>query len=174
MKAVKIILSFITLLSLTFFATGLLIKEVKYKAKAVIYKPIEVVFKEFNETENFKKWIPEIKEIKIIKSKPEKIGSEYLLTVQNKGFETQVQQKIISFVKNQKITLESSMKDMKKIDDYILTKKDDSLTIVECKANYRSESYILGCVLPYFKKKFKEQDQKHLDNLKRILEKKTE
>ena len=65
MKTVKVILTIIVILTLAFFATGIIVKETTYQATVSIKKPIEVVFAEFNTPENTKNWIPEIKKFEV-------------------------------------------------------------------------------------------------------------
>lgn len=172
MRAVKIILGIVIFFSLVFFTTGLIFKEIKYTAKTTINKPIKKVFKEFDNDENLKSWIPEIKSIEVVKQNSEKTGNEYQLIVDNQGQEIKVKQQILSYILNEKITLQSIMKDIQKVDDYVFTKSGKDTTTIEFTTKYKSNSYILGCLLPYFKSKFKEQDQKYLDNFKQFVENK--
>ena len=51
MKRIKIILGIISVLVVIFFATGSFIKETSYTASIKINKPLESVFKEFNDME---------------------------------------------------------------------------------------------------------------------------
>ena len=52
MKTVKVILTIIVILTLAFFATGIIVKETTYQATVSIKKPIEVVFAEKLDSRN--------------------------------------------------------------------------------------------------------------------------
>ena len=58
MKTVKIIITFLVILTVVFFGTGLIIKESSYSTKITINKPLEETFKMFNDTETITKWNP--------------------------------------------------------------------------------------------------------------------
>ena len=55
-------------------------------------------------------------------------------------------------------------------DEYSFIAEGDS-TIIHLNASYQAKSYILGCVLPFFKSKFKNIDEVSLKNFKAFAEK---
>ncbi|WP_299051576.1 SRPBCC family protein [uncultured Polaribacter sp.] len=165
MKKIKIILVIITSLVVVFFLTGLVVKETNYSVKVSIEKPINEVFEAFNASGNLKKWIPEIKSIDTITLNHGKIGSQFKMVVENNGEEITMTEKILAYVPNQKVTLFFDAENMLKTDDYIFT-EHNGMTTVTLNASCRSDSYIMGCVFPYFKNVFKDQDQMYLNNFK--------
>ena len=60
---------------------------------------------------------------------------------------------------------------MLKTNDYIFTAEGET-TVVSHKASCRSNGFLMACMFPLFKSKFKKQDQGYLNNLKTFLEKK--
>jgi predicted small secreted protein len=171
MKTIKIILGIITALVLVFFMTGLLIKETNYSAQVSINKPVNEVFKTFNNSENIKDWIPEVKSFEVVKNNPGKTGSIYKIVVDNKGQEITMTEKVLAYVENEKVTLFFDAENMLKTDDYIFTEKDGITTITQ-NSSCKSESFLLACVFPYVKWKFENQDQSYLNNFKAFIEKK--
>ncbi|QTD37387.1 SRPBCC family protein [Polaribacter batillariae] len=169
MKAIKIILGIITVLVLVFFATGLIVKETKYKAQVSIEKPVEEVFNEFNKPENIKNWIPEVQSFETVNKNPGITGSVYKLVVNNQGQEITMTEKVMAYVPNEKVTLFFDAENMLKKDDYIFTEKE-GLTTVTLNASCKSDSYVMACIFPYFKGTFKEQDQTYLNNFKKYIE----
>ncbi|SDU03694.1 hypothetical protein SAMN04487762_1428 [Polaribacter sp. Hel1_33_78] len=170
MKTIKIILGIITAVIVVFLATGLFIKETTYTTQVTVNKSIEDVFQIFNNSENIKNWIPEIKSFTIIKENVGKTGSLYKMVVDNQGQEITMTQKIIAYVPNEKVTLFFDAENMLKRDDYIFTKKG-GFTYITLNSSCRSESYLMACMFPYFKGTFKKQDQTYLNNFKTFAEK---
>ncbi len=171
MKTIKIILGVIIALTIVFFATGLFFKEIVYTTEVAIEKPIQEVFTLFNDSSKIKNWIPELQSIEPIDEKSEKTGSTYKMVIKNKnGEEITLQEKVIAFVPNEKVTLRFNSPTMLKFDDYIFSFSDGKTTI---KNNSKcvGGSYILSCLFPYFKGKLKSIDQEYLNNFKTFIEK---
>jgi uncharacterized membrane protein len=172
MKTIKIILGIITAIVVIFFATGLFVKETNYLTQITVNKPIEEVFEIFSNSENIKKWIPEIKTFEVINENLGKTGSSYKIVIESQGQEIVMTQKVIAYVKNKKITLFFDAENMLKRDDYIFTKKGRN-TMITLNTSCQSESFLMACVFPYFKGTFQEQDQTYLDNFKIFIENNT-
>ncbi|MGK0328272.1 SRPBCC family protein [Polaribacter sp.] len=169
MKKIKIILIIISSLTLIFFATGLVVKETSYAAKVSIDKSISLVFKEFNKQENSKNWIPEIKSFETLNENFGKTGSVYNIIIENQGEEIKMTQRILAYVPNEKVTFYFDAENMLKKDDYIFTEKN-GITTINLNASCNSKTYIMSCMLPYFKGKLENQSQVYLDNFKEFLE----
>ena len=172
MKTIKIILIFMSIMVVGFFSIGLLIKETTYSTQVIIEKPLEYVFTEFNDVSKLKNWIPEFKSIETIEEKLGKIGNQYKITIHNNGRDITMKEKILAFIPNEKVTLfyDARENSMLKTNDYIFT-KEGSATKISHKAVCRSNGFLMSCMFPIFKSKFKSQDQAYLNNLKIFLEK---
>lgn len=170
MKVIKIILSVISAIALVFFLTGLVVKETTYTTQVEINKPVEEVFSIFNDTSNLKEWIPELKSIDTLELKSGKIGSTYKMVVENNGEEVVLEEKILAFVPNEKVTLFYDAGDMLKTDDYNFEAINGKTKITN-NSSCKSGKYLLSCLFPYFKSTFKKQDQGYLNNLKAFIEK---
>jgi len=170
MKAIKIILGIVTVLMVIFFSTGLLVKETTYQVSIEINKPISEVFTVFNDQEQMKIWLPEVKSIEPINVNPGIVGSEYKMTVDNNGQIVVMTEKVMAYVTDKKITLFFDADDMLKTDDYNFSEVNGGTLIVKdviCK----SDSYIMSCMFPYFKGTFSSIDQKYLNDFKAYIEK---
>ncbi|MFY0603386.1 MAG: SRPBCC family protein [Flavobacteriaceae bacterium] len=171
MKKIKIILGIIIFFSLIFFGTGLVVKEVDYTTKVEVNMPLDKTFALFNDTEKIKNWIPELKSIEAIDEKTGKTGSRYKMVVLD-GNENEItmEEKVLAYVNNEKVTLYFDAQGMLKTDDYTFVAEGNK-TIITNTSNCKSDSYIFGCMMPYFKGTFKEIDQGYLDNFKAFAEK---
>jgi uncharacterized membrane protein len=170
MKTIKIILGIITAIVVVFLATGLIIKETSYVTQVSVNKSVEVVFETFNNSENIKNWIPEVKSFDVVNENIGKTGSVYKMVVENQGQEIVMTQKIIAFVKNEKVTLFFDAENMLKRDDYVFEEKN-GITTITLNSSCQSESYLMACMFPFFKGTFQEQDQTYLNNFKAFAEK---
>lgn len=171
MKTIKIILGIITALVLVFFATGLLVKETNYKAQVSVNESLTEVFTTFNNTENVKNWIPEIKTVETINENVGKTGSSYKIVLDNQGQEITMTEKVVAYVPNEKVTLFFDAENMLKKDDYVFT-ENNGVTTITLNSSCRSDSYIMACMFPYFKSTFQDQDQAYLNNFKTYIENK--
>ena len=170
MKAIKIILGIVTVLVIVFFSTGLLVKETSYQVKIEINKPISEVFTVFNDQDLMKQWMPSIKMIEPINVKPGIVGSEYKMTVENNGQLIVMNEKVLAYIPNKKVTLYFDADDMLKTDDFNFSEKNGVTTIVK-DVSCKSDSYIMSCMFPYFKGYFTDMDQQYLNDFKAYLEK---
>ena len=170
MKVIKIILGIISVVVIAFFLTGLIVKETTYTAQVSVNKPISNVFKTFNNSENIKKWIPEVKSFEVVNKNPGKTGSVYKIVIDNQGQEITMTEKVMAYVENEKVTLFFDAEGMLKKDDYTFTEKD-GVTTVTLNASCQSYTYLMACVYPLFKGTFQKQDQSYLNNFKAFAEK---
>ncbi len=171
MKTIKVILGIVIFLSLVFFGTGLVIKEISYETKVEINKPLNEVFAMFNDDDNLKEWIPELKSIVALDEKTGVTGSRYrMVVVDGNGNDITMEEKVLAYVENEKITLYFDAQGMLKTDDYTFA-SDGSKTIITNQSTCKSDSYIFGCMMPYFKGTFKSIDQGYLNNFKAFAEK---
>jgi len=169
MKAVKIVLGIVIALVLTFFLTGLVVPEVTYTAAIEINKPIDKVFADFENVELMKKWMPEVKSIDVLEEKPGKVGSTYQIVVESEGRKITMNEKILAYELDKKITLHFDAENMLKTDDYVFTSNGNTTKIVQ-NSLCGSESYMMACVFPYFKGVLKEKSQDYLNKFKAAVE----
>ncbi|WP_237275299.1 SRPBCC family protein [Tenacibaculum ovolyticum] len=170
MKAVKIVLGIVTALVLVFLLTGVIVTEVKYTAEIEINKPINEVFKNFENVDFMKKWLPEVKSIEPIEEKVGVVGSTYAMTVINQGQEMKMVEKITAYIPNEKMTFQFDSDQMTKIDDYnFIANGNKTKMIQNCSVN--SKSYITACLFPYFKGTFKNLSLSYMKRFKEEVEK---
>lgn len=170
MKGIKIILGIVTVLVIVFFSTGLIVKETTYQVRIEIEKPIDTVFSVFNNQELMKEWLTDVKSVEPINVKPGIVGSEYKMIIENEGKEMEMNEKVLAFIPNKKVTLYLDANDMLKTDDYNFSFSNGKTTIIK-EVICKSDSYLMSCVFPYFKGMFTEIDQKYLDDFKSYIEK---
>ena len=170
MKTVKIIITFLIILTVLFFGTGLVVKDSSYTSQITIHKPLEETFTMFTDIASITLWNPEYTAVEVVDQKPGITGSRYDIKVLHNKQIIIIKEKVLAYVKNEKITLFIDRDGVMERDDYTFT-SDRSHTVINLNSSYQAKSYILGCVLPYFKYKFKKIDEVSLNNFKNFAEK---
>ena len=169
MKTVKIVITFLIILTVLFFGTGLIIKESSYTSRIIINEPLEKTFSTFTDLSAKTQWNPEYNAIEVIELKPGITGSIYNFKVLHNNQITIIREKVLAYVKNEKITLFIDKDGVVERDDYTFS-SDGSQTVINLSSSYQAKSYLLSCVLPFYKFKFKKIDEVFLNNFKRFLE----
>ena len=169
MKTVKIVITLLIILTVLFFGTGLIIKESSYTSKIIINEPLEKTFSTFTDLSAKTQWNPEYNAIEVIELKPGITGSIYNIKVLHNNQTTIIREKVLAYVKNEKITLFIDKDGVVERDDYTFS-SDGSQTVINLSSSYQAKSYLLSCVLPFYKFKFKKIDEVFLNNFKRFLE----
>ena len=169
MKTVKIVITFLIILTVLFFGTGLIIKESSYTSRIIINEPLEKTFSTFTDLSAKTQWNPEYNAIEVIELKPGITGSIYNIKVLHNNQTTIIREKVLAYVKNEKITLFIDKDGVVERDDYTFS-SDGSQTVINLSSSYQAKSYLLSCVLPFYKFKFKKIDEVFLNNFKRFLE----
>mgnify|MGYP006072204573 FL=1 len=169
MKTIRVILIIISIFVLGFLATGLVVRDTSYTAKVYIAEPIDAVFNNFIQMDSVKNWIPEIKSVEVLQNNIEVTGSVYKVVVLNQGQEIIMTKKIMAYVPNEKVTFFYDAENMLKKDDFIFSMEDGN-TVITLNARCQSESFLMGCMFPYFKGTFRAQDQAYLENFKKYME----
>ena len=172
MKTVKVVVTFLVILTVIFFGTGLVVKESNSSSSITINKPLEDTFKMFNNLKTLTDWNPAYDSIEIIDEKPGVTGTVYNITVKHNDQKVSVREKVLAYVENEKVTLFFDREGVIETDDYTFSNKGTTTTIT-LNSSYQAKTYILGCVLPYFKSNFKKIDEIALANFKTFAEKTT-
>ena len=105
MKTVKIVITFLVILSVLFFSTGLIIKDSSYDSQITILKPVDDTFAMFTNVSTITNWNPEYSSVEIVDQKPGITGSSYNIIIQHNYQTTIVKEKVLAYVKNEKLTL---------------------------------------------------------------------
>jgi len=168
-KVLKIVISVFVILAVIFLATGIFIKETAYSVSTTVNKPVEEVFKTFNDNTIITEWIPSVKSFEAIEEIEGKIGSTYKLVVDENGNNFEMIETVTEFVENKKIGLKFDAQGMLKSDKITFT-MDGGNTIITNEAVCKGTTFLLKCTFPYFKSIFKKADQENLDNFKAYIE----
>ena len=170
MKIVKFFLRVLVLAIVVFLTTGLLVKETTYQMSVSIDKPLDEVFAAFNDTSQLKTWMPEIQSIETLEYRLGIVGNKYKLLIVNESDTIEMNEKILAYIPNDKVTLYFEGDNMLKTEDYNFSERNGVTTITK-NVVCNSDSYLMQCMFPYFKGVFLDMDQQHLNNFKVYIEK---
>lgn len=168
-RILRILGGLLLLLAIIFFVTGLIVKETTYQVSTTINKPIEEVFKVFNDQSKLKEWIPAVKVFEPIEEKEGMVGSTYRMVVDNKGTDFEMKETVTAFEENKRVGLEFAAQGMLKTDDIVFTSDGTSTTITN-NASCKGTTYLTKCMFPYLKGAFIKTDKASLDNFKNMIE----
>ena len=169
MKVFKLLFRIVLLLIIIFFLTGLFVKNVTYSVTTDIEKPLEETFLLFNDETKIKEWIPEVISFEQINITEAMIGNTYKMVVVSNGEDIEMTEKILNYIPNQKVELGFEIDGMHKINAISFTSSQNTTTITN-DITIEGTNYMLKCMFPYFKSKFKSLDQETLNNFKAFAE----
>jgi uncharacterized membrane protein len=169
MKTIKVILIIISVFILGFLGTGFVVSETNYNAKISLDHSLEVVFNNFTELDSIQNWMSDIDAVTSLNKSPKIVGDLYGIIVINQGQEIRMTKKVTRYVANEKLTLYYDAENMLKKEDFIFS-SENGKTIITLHASCRSESFLMGCMFPYFKTTFRNQDQAYLESFKTYME----
>jgi len=169
-KVLKIVIGIFIILLLLFLATGIFVKETTYTVSTEVNKPVEKVFKTFNDHTIIAEWIPSIKSFEAIEEKEGLIGSTYKMIVDENGKEFEMIETLTDYEINKKVELEFDAQGMLKT-NLITFISDGDKTIITIEAVCKGTTFLLRCTFPYFKSIFINADQENLDSFKTYIEK---
>ena len=93
------------------------------------------------------------------------------MVVNNQGEEVTMEEKVLAYILDEKVTLFFDAEGMLKTDQYTFSYTNGK-TQIQLNATYKSEdSYMLSCFFPYFKGSLRKIDQQYLNNFKAFAEK---
>ena len=168
-KILKTILGLMGIFFLVFLLAGIFISSVQYETSVTVNKPLEEVWTKFNDFDQLDQWIHEIKHIKPLKETPDKVGSQYSLTIKNDGGDLIMLETITNYTPMESVSLHYEVGNMLKDDAYTFT-DNGHFTIIHGHHTCRGNSYIFRCLFAFFKGMFKKTDQKYMNQFKSWVE----
>ena len=169
MKVLKLLFRIVLLLVVIFFLTGLFVNNVTYSVTTDIEKPLEETFTLFNDETKIKEWIPEVISFEPINVSDAMIGNTYKMLVVSDGEDIEMTETILNYIPNRKVELDFTIEGMHKINAISFSSNQNSTTITN-DVMVEGTNYMLKCMFPYFKSKFKSMDQETLNNFKAFAE----
>lgn len=150
-----------TTTTMVFFAAGYFVPEVHYTTKAVVERPLDSVWLDFNNIDLIDRWIPEIEKVEVINQEPGIQGNRYRMTAVNGGKTTVLTETVAEFVEFERVTLHIDAGDMIKTDSYSFS-YDNAQTLIQGSHTCRGRTYIHRCIYAFFKSMFQKIDQTYL------------
>ena len=161
-KLLRIVIAFLVLILLVFFAAGIVRPQVTYQTRVTVPHPLEETWEMFNDIDNLHNWIPEVESVETVRQQPGMVGNQYKMTVENNGQETVLLETVKEFVENEKVVLRFEAGEMTKTDQYSFV-YDGSATTIKGDHSCVGQGYIHKCIFAFFGPMFRRIDQRSLD-----------
>lgn len=152
-----------------FFLSGLVFPQITYTVSQQVNVPVDQAFILFNDNKTMKNWMPALKELTLIEEKPGLVGSRYRIKVEAQGEIMEMEETVVAFKQNEKVSLEIRSVDMLKNDEYTF-KGSGNQTIIQNKSSIQGTTYFLRCLYASFYLLIKAEDQATLDSFKAFAE----
>lgn len=170
MRFLKNIFYLVLLIIALFFLSGVVFPQINYTVSQQVNIPVEKAFTLFNDNKTMKEWMPALKELTPIEEKPGLVGSRYHIKVEAQGEVLDMEETVVAFKQNEKISLEIRSVDMLKNDEYTFEGNGNQTTI-QNKSSVQGTTYFLRCLYASFYLLIKGEDQATLDSFKAFAEK---
>lgn len=170
-KLLKITILLILALCLGFLAIGWLKPRLTYSSTITIDKPLEVVFSNYMNIGNLKKWIPEIRSVQIESIVPGVTGSKLKMEIDRKGKVISVSQTVTEYIYNNLITVSITTGGMTKTNRMQFIPENNKTVL---KADYTCEgSGIINKSLLFITSRvYESMDETYMKNFKQFVESK--
>jgi len=166
----KILVFIIGVLILIFLLAGFVRPTVKYETKVLINEPLEKVWHTFNDAAQIPNWMPQVIDIETVSETPQKVGSTYIITVDNRGDSITMKKRILAYKEFEEVGLYFDAGSMKKNDRYLFSQNEGLTQIIghhEC----RGDTYFHKCMFSFLGSIFKGIDQEAQNQFKDFIEK---
>lgn len=155
---------------LAFIVLGLFLDKQQYQVETKINRPIEEVFQLFNNHNRLSEWLLEVKSFEAIVETPEKIGSEYKITVDNEGKVVELIEKLTNYKENELVEIEFEAEWMHKYNHYSFSKSGSGTEIL-AKHSVEGTNPFAKSMFLFFTKTFQKIDATNLERFKVFAEK---
>lgn len=168
-RILKFLTIFILILIIAFFSLGILSPNVEYQSQTTVSGSVEDVFQSYNDIESIGNWIPEIKEVKVLKETQKKEGSVYEMLIDSDGTDVKMKETVLKYSENKLVALRFDTGPMKKNDEFQF-EEENGATKITGTHSVEGTNYFYKCMFTMFKGGMSKIDQKYMDNFKEYHE----
>ncbi|MFD2564617.1 SRPBCC family protein [Aquimarina rubra] len=172
MKYLKYLLFLIIVLALIFFGKGMLTPSVSYESEIVVNKPANEAWAVMSDESNLPKWIEGYKRTELVSGTANTVGAISNVYVEDNGQEMMMEETITALKPNEHMAMTFTM-DFMDMDYEILFKENDGKTNISSKSTTMGNGIFSKSLISFMKGFMKEQEDKNLSNLKRVIEENT-
>ncbi|AXT50892.1 hypothetical protein D1818_08660 [Aquimarina sp. BL5] len=172
MKYLKYLLFLIIILALIFFGKGMLTPSVSYENEIVVSKPANESWAVMSDESNLPKWIEGFKRTELVSGMENTVGAVSKVYVEENGDEMMMEETITAVKPNEHMAMTFTM-DFMDMDYEMLFKEKDGKTTISSKSTTMGNGIFAKSLISFMSGSMKEQEDKNLNNLKKIIEENT-
>jgi len=172
MKYLKYLLFLIIILALIFFGNGMLTPSVSYENEIVVNKPANESWAVMSDESNLPKWIEGFKRTELVSGMENTVGAVSKVYVEENGDEMMMEETITAVKPNEHMAMTFTM-DFMDMDYEMLFKEKDGKTTISSKSTTMGNGIFAKSLISFMSGSMKEQEDKNLNNLKKIIEENT-
>lgn len=169
MKYLRYILALIFILLLIFFGMGLYTTSVLYECEVTVDKPVKEAWAVMQDESKVSEWISGYQKTEHLSGTPGTKGAVSNVYVVDQGQETVMKETITAMEPNKLIAMTFTMDFMDMNYEMQLQEKGNS-TIIKTKSNTFGNGIFAKSILAFMPKSMKAQEEKNLNDLKKVIE----
>lgn len=169
-KTLLYVIGFIATCFLGFYVIGLVKPTVTYETKVVVNRSAEQTWKIFSNKELMSQWMPGFVKIENIKGEALQKGSEFKLYVKENGQDFEMIEKVVEVIPEQLYEFELENGILRNHIKIKFVETQAFTTEITQYSEVSAQNWFLRSLFVFFKSQFKEQDEKTLLALKKLVE----
>lgn len=172
MKYLKYLLYLIIILGLLFIGKGFITPSIAYENEIVVNKPANESWAVMSDEANLPKWIKGFKKTELVSGTPNTVGAVSKVYVEENGEEMIMEETITAIKPNELMAMTFTM-DFMDMDYEISFNEKDGKTTINSKSKTSGNGMIAKSIVSFMESTMKEQEDKNLNNLKKLIESNT-
>lgn len=172
MKILKYAIGIIALLIIGFFLIGIFNPSIQYSSETIVNKPIKESWDVMNDASKTKLWLTGLKRMELISGEEGQVGTKAKYIMDSNGSEIEMIETIKARTDYERMTLEMDSDILTNNLDMKFTEKDGK-TIIKSTNIAQGKGMIMRSMMVLIKSSIIAEDQKIMNNMKRVIEENT-
>lgn len=172
MKYLKYLLGLLLLLTIIFFALGMITPTVSYENEVVVNKPAAESWATMSDESKMAQWISGFVRTEIVSGEPNTIGTLSNVYVNENGQEMVMQETVTDLKENELLAMNFTM-DFMDMDYEITFEEKDGKTNIKSKSKTVGNGMFAKSMISLMKGAMYDQEEKNLNNLKKLIDNNT-
>jgi len=172
MKYLKYLLYLIIVLVLVFFGKGFLTPSVSYENEIIVNKPAKEAWAVMSDESNLPKWIEGFIRTELVSGTANEVGAVSNVYVDDSGQEMMMEETITAIKLHEHMAMTFTMEFMN-MDYEINFKEEGGKTTINSKSTTMGNSIFAKSMISFMPGAMKEQEDKNLSSLKKLIEENT-
>lgn len=169
MKILRYFFYVLLIVFILFLGTGLFVPTLNYEAEVSVNKPVATCWKIFTDTTKMGEWVHNFKSIEVLNETSDKVGSRYLLTVEDGGEEYQMTETVLSYDPEKYYAFQIENDVLINHVEFTFESKAGNTKIVTTN-KLKGKDILMKAIFPFMKGMFTREAKGDLERLKTLIE----